>query len=123
MSIVKTPLEGGFVWIEHDDSVTLEDRIYTLHSQAGPAHSFSMGAAVARDVGHCLVDLTRSSKGDDVVRYVLTVRDGKHLWCNTCAANRPVWQAETASRELITCCAHCQRVLQRKTMAAPLQGD
>lgn len=60
--IVKTPLVGGYVWIEHDDSVSVDDRIYVLHTQAPGHASFAMGAQLARNVGQQLVELTTTQK-------------------------------------------------------------
>ncbi len=63
--IVKTKLVGGYVWIEHDDSVGLEGRIYSLCTEAPGHPSFSMGTALARAVGQRLVMLTRTPEKTD----------------------------------------------------------
>lgn len=56
--IVKTEIAGGYVWIEHDDSVTLDDRIYQLKTQAPGHPSFALGWDMARRVCEALWALT-----------------------------------------------------------------
>lgn len=73
--IVKTELVGGYIWIEHDDSVGSEGRIYVLHTQAPGHQSFAMGTALAREVGQKLVDLTqRQLQVGDVISMPATRR-------------------------------------------------
>lgn len=110
--IVKTELEGGYIWIEHDDSVGLNDRIYTLHTQAPGHPTFSMGMAIARDVGTKLLVLT-AEPNDDIVRYTFTAQDHQVRHCPSCNLTRLAWQAETKGGEIITCCSHCQYVIER----------
>lgn len=110
--LVKTELAGGFIWIEHDDSVGLNSRIYTLHTQAPGHPSFSMGMALARDVATKLLSLT-AEPNDEIVRYTFTVNDHQVRQCASCNLTRLAWQAETVGGELITCCTHCQYVIER----------
>jgi hypothetical protein len=80
--IVKTEIAGGYVWIEHDDSVGLESRIFTLHTSAPGHPSFSMGWALARSVVKELWILTggavaeNTTEREAIARYIESSREG-----------------------------------------------
>jgi hypothetical protein len=68
--IIKTELFGGYVWIEHDDSVGVEGRIFVLHTQAPGHASFAMGSHLARLVGQELVRLTEKQYGISMIDHM-----------------------------------------------------
>lgn len=81
--IIKTELEGGYVWIEHDDKVGVADRIFTLCT-AAPGHApFALGSAVARDVGQALSHLTAPPQSLGKTCKEKKEADPYH-WCSDC---------------------------------------
>jgi hypothetical protein len=52
---------------------------------------------------------------DNIKRYVVTASMGQRAYCPTEGMMREVWVSETEGGDMLTCCAYCQRVIQRVT--------